>query len=591
MIPLASSPNLNHFWADLMVEELTRNGVDTFCVSPGSRSAPLTLAVARNPKAKGFVHFDERGSAFRALGFVSATGRPCALITTSGTAAANLFPAIVEASKKKLPLIILTADRPPELRSAGAHQTIDQVKMYGDYVRWNFDLPCPTTDIAPEFVLTTVDQAVSRATGNPGGPVHVNCMYREPLAPVKTRSTQVPYTKTLKNWKTGIEAYTKYIKPKPGLRQSDIDHTILKIRKIKSGIIVAGKLKNPADRRNVLKLAQKLHWPVFADISSGLRLGNDHKQVIHYFDQILLSDQFQKDFRPDGIIHFGGRITSKRWYEYIRRAAPDQYIMALGHPLCSDPQHQVTTRIECDVASFCRSLERKIPERRDTRLLLRLQKLNKKINHQINTFFQEQKDLSEPLAARLITESIPSNDGLFVASSMPIRDVDMYGVPNRNKVVFGSNRGASGIDGTVATAIGFSAGLKKRCTLVTGDLALLHDLNSLAMARDLAHPMVIVVFNNNGGGIFSFLPVGPFHEDFEKYFGTPHYLTFSAAADLFDLNYARPETAGEFVKTYNVALKNQMTTIIEITTDRAYNLKIHGAIQRMIQAEVNREFK
>ena len=588
---VTSSPNLNHLWADLMIEELVRNGVDTFCISPGSRSTPLTLAVARNPKAKGFVHFDERGSAFRALGIASATGRPCAVITTSGTAAANLFPAVIEASKKKLPLIMLTADRPPELRFTGAHQTIDQVKMYGDYVRWHFDLPCPTAEIPAEFVLTTISQAVSRATGNPGGPVHINCMYREPLAPVRTRSTWGTYTKTLKNWKTTTEAYTKYIKPKSGLRQSDIDHTILKVRKIKSGIIVAGKLKNLAEQRNVLRLADKLRWPVFADISSGLRLGNTDKNVIHYFDQILLSEKFKKDYQPDGILHLGGRMTSKRWHEYLKAADPSQYIMAISHPLRNDPPHKVTTRVQCDVASFCRAIEREIPQRKDSRLLLRLQKLNKKVHHQIDVSLKDQSGLSEPQAARLITASIPSNDGLFIASSMPVREIDMYGTPDKNKVVFGSNRGASGIDGTIATAIGFSTGLNNRCTLLIGDLAFLHDLNSMAMLRDLAHPMVIVIVNNNGGGIFSFLPVRQCRENFEKYFGTPHDLTFSAAADLFDLNYARPETGEEFAKTYNAALKNKVTTIIEITTDRAYNLKMHNAMQHTIKAAINREFK
>ncbi len=591
MYSIHKSPNLNHLWADLMVEELLRNGVDTFCIAPGSRSTPLTLAVARNPKVKSFIHFDERGNAFRALGFASATGRPCAVITTSGTAAANLFPAIIESSKKKLPLIILTADRPPELRFTGAHQTIDQIKMYGDYARWHFDLPCPTTEIPAEFVLTTIDQAVSRATGNPGGPVHINCMYREPLAPVKTRSKWMPYLKTVRKWEKGSAAYTKYVTPKPVLGQSDIDHIILKIRKIKSGIIVVGKLKSLAQQRHVMKLAEKLQWPVFADISSGLRLGNAHKNVIHYFDQILLSDKFKKNFQPDGILHLGGRMTSKRFYEYVQLVLPKQYIMVLNHPLRNDPLHKVTTRVQCDVASFCRSMKRKIPQRRHNRLLLCLQKLNRQVHHQIVVFLKSKRSLSEPQTARLITESIPANDGLFIASSMPIREIDMYSAPDKNRIIFGSNRGASGIDGTIATAIGFSNGLMKRCTLVIGDLAFLHDLNSLAMLPDLKQPMVIIVFNNNGGGIFSFLPVSQFQENFEKYFGTPHGLTFSAAADLFDLNYARPETSEEFLKTYNVALKSRATTIIEITTNRAYNLKVHHALQRTIKALINRELK
>jgi 2-succinyl-5-enolpyruvyl-6-hydroxy-3-cyclohexene-1-carboxylate synthase len=174
-------PNANHLWSSLIIEELIRNGVDYFCLAPGSRSSPLAVAVATNPRAKSFVHFDERALAFHALGYASAPRKACAVITTSGTAAANLFPAVIEASKKKLPLVILTADRPPELRYTGANQTIDQVKMFGDYVRWQFDMPCPTADIPANFVLTTIDQAVFRANGEVKGPVHINCMYREPL--------------------------------------------------------------------------------------------------------------------------------------------------------------------------------------------------------------------------------------------------------------------------------------------------------------------------------------------------------------------------------------------------------------------------
>ena len=181
--------------------------------------------------------------------------------------------------------------------------------------------------------------------------------------------------------------------------------------------------------------------------------------------------------------------------------------------------------------------------------------------------------------------------GLFLSSSMPIRQIDMYGAPDKNRIIFGSNRGASGIDGTIATAIGFSIGLKKRCTLLTGDLAFLYDLNSMAMLHDLERSMVIIVVNNNGGGIFSFLPVSQSHKDFEKYFGTPHHLTFSAAADIFNLDYARPQTAEEFLKAYNAALKSRVTTIIEITTDRAYNLETHYALQRKIMALINRELK
>jgi 2-succinyl-5-enolpyruvyl-6-hydroxy-3-cyclohexene-1-carboxylate synthase len=588
---LRSSPNINYLWANLMIEELIRNGVDYYCISPGSRSSPLAWAVANHKNASAHVHWDERGSAFHALGYVSAARKACAIITTSGTAAANLFPAIIEASKKKIPLIVITADRPPELRFTGAHQTIDQTKIYGEHVRWYFDLPCPTPDIPPEFILTTIDQAVSRAKGNPGGPVHLNCMFREPLAPIKKAFRASTSTPSMKTWQAGNSPYTKYLLPKFDLVQSDINQILSTIGKIRSGIIVAGKLSTLKEQRAVLKMSERLNWPIFPDISSGLRLGQLHKNVIHYFDQILLSDNLQKHFPVDGIFHFGGRMTSRRWYDYVQAIVPEHYIMALKHPLRNDPLHNVTLRIHGDVGSLANALLKKIPQRKSNKLLSKLQKLNSCVDQAIENYFGKTREINEPQTARLITQHIPAQTALFVASSMPIREIDTYGVPTKNSVLCDANQGASGIDGTIATAIGFDVGLQKRTTLLIGDLAFLYDLNSLGMARALKHPLVIVVLNNNGGGIFSFLPVNNRSREFEKFFGTPHNLTFHAAADLFDLNYCQPETPEQFVQSYSVALKSRTTTIIEIRSNRARNLEIHDKLQDTIKKAIRKILK
>jgi len=584
---IAKIPNINHLWSSLLIEELVRNGVTRFCISPGSRSTPLTMAVAQNREAESFIHFDERASAFRALGMVAATKKPCAVITTSGTAAANLLPAIIEASKKKLPLIIFTADRPPELRQTGAHQTIDQTKLYGEYVRWFFDLPCPTLEIPPEFVLTSVDQAIARAQGNPAGPVHINCMYREPLVPVSATTDFKPYTRSIQDWSDYTDAYTQYVKAEPSLSASNIKSIALKIQQIKSGIIVVGKLAGKKEQTAVIKLSEQLQWPIVPDISSGLRLGTTHPNVIHYFDQILLSESWRKHYQPDGVLHLGGRITSKRWYEYIQKINLKHYIMVLSHPLRNDPLHNVFLRVQCPVGDFCARLSKVIEPQRENRLLKYLQGLNANTGLAIDEVLSREAALTEPHVARLISHHIPKKTGLFAASSMPIRDLDMYGWAADRDIAFGANRGASGIDGLIATAAGFSTGLNRPTTLVIGDLAFLYDLNALAMLRDLKHPLVIVVVNNNGGGIFSFLPVEKFHEGFEKYFGTPHGLSFHAAADLFDLNYARPETVEEFTKTYTIALKSTVSTIIEISSDRAYNLAVHQRLQKHIQTRID----
>ena len=582
--------NLNQCWSSLIIEELIRNGVDYFCLAPGSRSSPLAVAVATNPRAKSFVYFDERALAFHALGYVSAARKACAVITTSGTAVANLFPAIIEASKKKLPLVILTADRPPELRHTGANQTIDQVKIFGEYVRWQFDMPCPTTEIAPGFILTTIDQAVFRANGELKGPVHINCMYREPLFEGRDRPRPVPAD--LKHWQNARVPYTSYVTAQKKLGADTINAITQEIRAIKQGIIVVGKIAGPAsggagarEQKSVLALAEKLNWPVFADVTSGLRLGSTHPNVIHYFDQILLSPVHSGSVltaKVDGILHLGGRVTSKRWYDYVEAIKPERYIMVLNHPLRNDPLHGVTLRVQSRVDDFCAALAKKVTKGKANPFLFSLQKLNEKVNRIVEEYFGRETRLSEAAAARLVAQHVPAESGLFLASSLPVREVDMYADHKGKSVVVGANRGASGIDGTVASACGFAVGLSRTTTLLIGDLALLYDLNSLAMLKTSLRPLVIVALNNDGGGIFNFLPIAQFKNGFEKFFGTPHGFNFASAAEMFDLNYANPASAWEFIQAYEIAVQSRTSTIIEVTSDRKQGVAVVKRLQERI---------
>ncbi len=568
----------------MIVEELIRNGVEYFCLSPGSRSSPLAVAVAENPRAKSFVHFDERGMAFHALGYVSAAQRPAAVITTSATAVANLLPAVVEASKKKLPLIVLTADRPPELRAAGANQTIDQIKIFGEYVRWFFDMPCPTADISPAFVLTTVDQAVFRAQGELKGPVHINCMFREPLF---WEGKARPVPADLKHWQNARTPYTSYVATEKKLGADTTNEITRQIRGIKKGIIAVGKLAGAQEQESVLALAERLNWPVFPDVTSGLRLGCTHKNVIPYFDQIIsvTGTNFGKlvpvtDF---GVLHLGGRMTSKRWYDYVEAAKPKHYIMVLNHPLRNDPLHDVTLRVQARVDDFCSALAQKVTQGKANPFLSSLKKLNAKIDRVVEEYLGKEAQLSEAAAARLVTQYIPDGTGLFLSNSLPIREADMYADPKGKPVLIGANRGASGIDGIVASACGFAAGLRQRVTLLIGDLALLHDLSSLAMLKQSPHPLVIVALNNDGGGIFNLLPIAQFKGGFEKFFGTPHGLNFSAAAEMFDLHYANPASVEDFIRAYKIALQSRSSTIIEVTSDRKRNAALIKRLQEKIR--------
>ena len=578
--------NINHCWGTLIIEELSRLGVDYFCVAPGSRSSPLVIAVAQNKKVKSFVHFDERGLAFHAMGYAAASKKPAVLICTSGTAAANFFPAVIEASKKKLPLIVITADRPPELRQTGAVQTIDQVGLFGKYVQWTTDMPCPDTKIDPQFVLTTIDQAWYQAVRKKGV-VHINCMFRQPLTLIQTSDDLKSYLKPLSRWVKAQGPYTDYVTGFESIALPMPKEIAARLNAIKSGIIVVGKIAGDDEAQLVLSMSEKLGWPIIADVSSGLRLGHTHFNLIHYFDHLLLSDKVLKGLSFDGVLHLGGRMTSSRYYDFIQKQNPDEYIMVLNHALRNDPNHQISLRVESSVSNFIQTTIGLIKSRKSSAALKVLSKANKIVDETIESFFSEDERVSEPRIARLVSQLIPESHGLFLSNSMPVRDMGNYADCKGHLVAVNGNRGASGIDGIIASAAGYAKGLKKSVTLMIGDLAALHDLNSLAILRDLNVPLIIVLLNNGGGGIFSFLPIAEFKEGFEKYWGAPHSYTLASAASMFELNYSQPMDAVHFKKVYAQALKSQTSTIIEVITNREENLKIHKLLQQKIERHLS----
>jgi len=580
------SSSLNQLWGSLIVEELIRNGINYFCISPGSRSAPLTIAVSRNPCAKSIICFDERSAAFHALGYARAQGKPAVVVTTSGTAVANCFPAVLEAAMDALPLLVLSADRPPELLENGANQTIQQVNIFGEYVRWQFTLPCPDENITPQMVLTTVDHAVYMARRAPAGPVHLNCRFREPLAPVK-KPFAPTYTQILDSWVTGHQPYTSYTASVLTLPLSDLQALAGVITQTHHGLMIAGRMQSEEEIKAVSRLASALNWPVFADITSGLRCGRTSiPNMIHYFDQLLLSERFKQYLHPDTILHIGAPMTSKRFLQYLEENHPQHYIVVENHPFRHDPAHAVTTRIETHLPAFCESLLALDIKADTTEWFRQMSSYSQKINSIIDQYVAERKSVNEISVTRHIWRSIPSENGLFLASSMPIRDMDMFADTNGTAIKVGANRGASGIDGTIASAAGFAVGLDQPVTLLIGDLAFIHDLNSLTLLKKSAQPLIIVVINNHGGGIFSFVPIAKFKDVFEPYFATPHDLEFAPVAQCFEIDFYCPNTNEEFILAYQAALEKKQSAIIEIRTDRQENYAIHQELEKKIMAAI-----
>lgn len=567
-----------------MIEELVRHGVTTFFVAPGSRSTPLTAAAAQHPDSRVILHVDERGNAFAALGWGRAAGIPAAWITTSGTAVANGHPAVVEASVDGVPMVLLTADRPPELRDTGANQTVDQVKFFGDDVRWHVDVPPPTGEVDPSYVLTTVDQAVHRARRSPPGPVHLNCGFRKPLEPVEEpMSGSIPDPLTA--WADRKTPYTQY--PAPVLHPSpdEIDSLVDAIDGIDRGLVVAGRLDSEEEADAVRRLASHLGWPLVPDLTSRLRLGPEDRALrIAHADLVLTSDGFRDRWAPSAVVQMGGRFTSKRLRHFLRDSVPDVRAVVRPNPSRIDPDHRATHHVEAHIAPFVDHIvTRTQASGGSTEWRTGWTEAQRCAEEVVETHAQE-GECTEPTVATLLTRHHPSESAIVAASSMPVRDLNRHASTSGGQGPVFANRGASGIDGTVATAAGVAHARDGPVTLLVGDLALWHDLNSLALLRDL--PVVVVVINNDGGGIFHFLPIREHDEVFEPYFTTPQGRSFDSAARTFDLTYHQVSDRHQFREAYEHACGTSRPALIEVESDREVNRQVHEQLERRVEAAV-----
>ena len=569
-------------WANLIVEELVRNGVEFFCISPGSRSTPLTAAVTRLNQLSSVICYDERSAAFHALGYARVSQKPAVLICTSGTAAANYFPAIIEAHQTATPMLILTADRPPELRQTGANQTIDQIKLYGSYVKWFFDLPVPDPAINPLSVLSTVDQAYLQSISGRQGPVHLNCMFRKPLEPVEFDPGKV-YQGPLKKWWRQSAPLTQTMIPAINYSKNKISQLARTLSRIKSGILVVGRLSSPEEVNAVSRLAGKLNWPVFADIASGLRSSTRIKDLIVHYDQVLAIKSISLELKPDAVLHIGPALTSNRYMQFAEKYRPKIYLQICHDSARYDPVQVVTEKYFGDIATICNDLSDQFKSGKRS-LLEYLHSADQKVAEKINQICLPESKLSEISVARIVSQNLPENHALFVGNSMPIRDFDMFADFTHLPAPVGSNRGASGIDGNLATGLGYARGYRQPVTMVVGDLTFIHDLNSLTLLREFDYPVVIIVINNHGGGIFSFLPITEHDQIFERSFATPHNLNFRALTEMFELNYCQSQTNDGFLKDYRSAVQSSKNTLIELNTGRQENRTLHHNILKELNS-------
>lgn len=555
--------NRNILWADLFVEQLAACGVKYACISPGSRSTPLTYAFSHNRKIKKYLIIDERSSGFFALGLAKSTNSPVAVITTSGTATAELYPAIVEAFQQRTPLIICTGDRPPELYGCGANQTINQINIYGNHIRKFFNAGIPSIN---ESKLKSVKRIAAEAFNisliMDRGPVHVNFPFRKPFEPDSfTNEVDTSFLKKVHS----IDYKEK--NPVNSYSEKKIASAFKKINYTEKGIIVCGPgEQSKAFYKLLNRFSAKTKFPIFADSSSSARFINN-KYIITNYNSFLRLDDFIKKYDPELILQFGAAPTTKHFLEFFEKSKAEKILINEFGDLL-DPSRTSNVIIKIQPEHFLRNfIEGNFDSKSVPVYSNSIKVLDKIINNVRNRFIAKSKF---PFEGRIVTELlsiIPSGSNLIVSNSMPVRDLDYFAEAAKNNIKVYSNRGASGIDGMNSTALGIAASSKRKTILITGDLSFYHDLNGLLTGRNYKIPIIIILVNNNGGAVFEMLPIKRQKNIFNEYFKTPHNLNFKKIVHGYDGHFMNIKNWKSFRTEFSKALNRKTFTVLHFKTD------------------------
>lgn len=591
--------NRNILWTETFFERLGFLGVKYACISPGSRNTPLTISLAKNKKIKSYVNIDERSSGFFALGLAMASRSPVLLVCTSGTAAAEFYPAIIEAYQQRVPLIVCTADRPPELIGRGANQTIYQDNIYENHIRWfiNAGLPDAAEDSLRKLTMLA-DEAYTVSTTMDPGPVHINFPFRKPFEP--HMFTDEISEQTLDSIGSSISAkplntenndIVTGVKDKENLQEKLLNELVDNIKKYRKGLIVAGPGNhNVSFSEKCFRLAKILNYPVIADGTSQLRFGPGNKNnILANFEGYLRTPAFMQDMQPEIIIHFGRVPTSRGIEMYYENINPEYFIVnEFGEWF--DPYHKARAVIAMEPAVFCDKLSE------------RLEGIKNSFDQHdwLNTFLKAEektgmlrKEIIEtaefPFEGRIITEvlkNLPDPSSLMVSNSMPVRDLDYFAPVSEKRIHIFQNRGASGIDGITSTALGIAAAKQEPVVLITGDLAFYYDLNGLLASLKYSIPLVVVLINNNGGGIFDMLPVSACTDVFNEYFTTPHNLDFSHFVKGYGGCFENIEDWGHFENAFKKALGLKGLTVLQINTNSKASVNLRRDFWKKAGAEL-----
>jgi len=544
------------------VDELVRCGVTDACTSPGSRSTPLVLALARHPRLRAHSHIDERASAFFALGIAKASGRPVAIACTSGTAAANFAPAVIEASEARVPLILLTADRPPELREVGAGQTIDQIKLYGGAVRWFFEVGNhELSDERVAWIRALACRAHAAATAERPGPVHLNWPLREPLVPAA--AIEAP-----PGGRSDGRPWVAVLRPAP--RPARLaDHITAPAR----GVIVAGR-EDAGLSPAIPDLAQAAGYPLLADPLSGARRG---ASAIANYDALLRDEAFARSHTPEVVIRVGDLPTSKAlrgWLAGLRGAR--QIVVDPGGGW-QDPASVVELVLRADPAAL------QPPPAAPAPWLQSWRTADARAAAAVERTLAD--ELSEPNVARTLACALHADATVFVAASMPVRDLEWFWPAREDSPRVLSNRGANGIDGTLSSALGVAAVATGPVVALIGDVAFAHDLSALLAASRLGVALTVVLINNAGAAVFDYLPIARERDVYEHHIATAPGIDYERAAALYGLRYERPQSLAQLQTSLAAPAGG---TLIEVRTDRGAGVELHERVWAAVSAAVSK---
>ncbi len=581
-----AAANPSHALALVLVDELARCGVTEAVLAPGSRSTALAMALHDDPRLRLHVEIDERSAGFLAVGLARVTGRPAVVVTTSGSATANLHPAVVEADQGGVPMLVVTADRPPELRHTGANQSIDQLKLYGDAVRWFCEVGVP--EDRPGVVAywrSTVCRAVAEAVGlrGPAGPVHCNVAFREPTVPAtddgRSRAPG-PFLQPL-GGRPDRRAWTAVDLPPRQVPAAELRAFAGRIAGIERGLIVVGD--TTARPGPVHALAAATGWPVIAEPTSNARFGD---RAVRHAGPLLSVPAFRDAHRPDMVLRVGRPTVSRAVLGLLDDDRLSQVLVSPDGDW-DDPARAVTDLLVADPDLTLSALADLLPVPATSDWNESWQGAALRAADAVDAVLDGRTQVTEPGAARATLAAVPDGGALVVASSMPIRDLDAW-APGRERVRVLANRGASGIDGFVSTAIGVALAHDGPTVALTGDLSFLHDRNGLLVRADAPGvDLVLVVVDNDGGGIFHFLPQAGWPASFERVFGTPHGLDLAGVAATHGLDHVAPEATALEDEVRHRAERGGLH-LVHVRTDRHENTLLHAELQQAVTAAVTR---